>query len=204
LGWRRCLAWSLVVAAILAVGWASPAAAANRSAYAEAPMQVQTEGLTAEQQVRLQIELSVRLARELPPAALGEAIQVHLTPAEIAGVDKASRFVSPLKIGLVKALTPGIQVAGLDGESRVYPMPDGGFVWAAVVTAENAGAIRLHVQDLSLPDNAELYVYSRDGQAYGPYTGSGPNFSGDFWTTAVSAPRRFSSSGSPDRWATPT
>jgi hypothetical protein len=61
-------------------------------------------------------------------------------------------------------------------------------VWAATVKAEGAGAVRLHVQDLALPLNAELYVYSRTGQAYGPYTGAGPDFTGDFWTTAVFGP----------------
>ena len=74
--------------------------------------------------------------------------------------------------------------AGAPGNERCVP-PDCGrrVVWATVVRAANAGAIRLHVQDMSLPRNAELYVYSRGGQAYGPYTGSGPDGTGDFWVT---------------------
>ena len=51
--------------------------------------------------------------------------------------------------------------------------------------ADRAGAIRLHVQGLSLPRNAELYVYSRKGEAFGPYTGTGPNGTGSFWSTAL-------------------
>ncbi len=61
-------------------------------------------------------------------------------------------------------------------------------MWAATVRAEGAGAVRLHVQDMALPLNAELYVYSRNGLAYGPYTGAGPDFTGDFWTPAVFGP----------------
>jgi hypothetical protein len=167
----------LVAAAILVVGWATPASAGGR--YDEMPMQVMTKGLTAEQHVRQQIELARSLARELPAGALERAVPVRLTADEIAAIDKNDS--RPLKVGLVKALRPAIDL----GRGTVERTADGGLVWAAVVKADGAGAIRLHVQDLMLPRNAALYVYGRDDQAYGPYTGSGRDFSGDFWTTAV-------------------
>jgi hypothetical protein len=52
-------------------------------------------------------------------------------------------------------------------------------------SSENAGAIRLHIKDMSLPADAQLFVYSRDGQAYGPYTGAGPDGTGEFWTATI-------------------
>lgn len=168
----------LVVVAILAFGWTSPAAAGSR-VYDEMPMQVVTKGLTAEQHVRQQIELARELARELPQGVMERAVRIPLTAKEVADVEQSRS--RPLKVGLVKALNPAI---GFDRE-QVEPAADGGLVWAAVVKTDGAGAIRLHVQDLSLPRNAALYVYGRDDQAYGPYTGFGPNFSGDLWTTAV-------------------
>jgi lysyl endopeptidase len=192
---RRPLVLFAIAAVILAAGWVSPAAAAGRS-YDEAPMQVVKSGLTAEQQVRRQVELSWRLSRELPSGVQEKAVRIPLSSNEIDAVDQGPRRVSPLKIGLVKALAPAIVVAGLDLETLdlqpfreeaglFRPTADGGLVWAAVVKSENAGAIRLHVQGLSLPRNAELYVYNRAGQAYGPYTGTGTDFTGDFWTTAI-------------------
>lgn len=168
----------LVCAAILAFGWTSPAAAGGRS-YDEMPMEVVTKGLTAEQYVRRQIELARELARELPQGAVERAVRIPLTAREVADVEQSRS--RPLKVGLVKALNPAIDF----DRGRVEPAADGGLVWATVVKADGAGAIRLHVQNLSLPRNASLYVYGRGDQAYGPYTGSGPNFSGDFWTTAV-------------------
>jgi len=178
---RRNLVLLFLVAALVAIGWVSPAAAGSRS-YEEAPMQVVTKGLTAEQHLLRQAELSRRLGRDLPADA--EERRVSLTAGEIAAVEKAPRWQSPLKVGVVKAMAPGIVIAGLENEA-LSRAADGGLVWATVVRADDAGAIRLHVQDMSLPRNAELYVYSRNGQAYGPYVGAGPNFSGDFWTTAV-------------------
>jgi V8-like Glu-specific endopeptidase len=181
---RRVLGLSFLVVAVFAAGWVSPAAAAGRS-YAEAPMQVVKGGLTAEQHVRRQLELSWRLARELPQGAEEKAVRIPLTSDEAAAVDQGPRWASPLKIGVVKALTPAVVVAGLEPDTQARPTADGGLVWATVVKSEGAGAIRLHVQDLSLPRNAELYVYAPGGQAFGPYTGTGTDFNGDFWTTAV-------------------
>jgi len=195
---RKSLAMSLLlvlVAALAAVAWASPAAAAGR-VYPEAPMQVATEGPTAAEHLQRQAELSRWLAGELPLAARDAAIRITFTPEEIAAVDEGSRYATPLKIGLVKPMTPGIEVDGLDrgssapparrGESgRAYPTVDGGLVWAAVVTAEGAGAIRLHIEDISLPAKAELYLYSQDGQAHGPYIATGPSGTGEFWTGTI-------------------
>jgi hypothetical protein len=167
----------LVAAAILITGWAAPAFAGGR--YDEMPMQVQTKGLTAEQHVRQQIELARELAREMPAGALDRAVSVRLTAEEVSAIEKSTSL--PLKVGLVKGLSPAID---LDRGSFARTA-DGGLVWAAAVKADGAGAIRLHVQELSLPRHAALYVYGRNDQAYGPYTGFGPNFGGDFWTTAV-------------------
>jgi V8-like Glu-specific endopeptidase len=179
----RRLRLLFLVAAVASLGWISPASAG--SGYEEAPMRVVTRGLTAEQHLQQQVQASLRLVRELPAEAAERAVRVPLSLKEVSALDQASRSATPLKIGLVKAVAPGIALAGLESDQPIRRTADGGIVWAAVVRAENAGAIRLHVQDMSLPRGAELYVYSRNGQAYGPYIGAGPNFSGDFWTTAI-------------------
>ncbi len=178
---KRFLAFLLAVLAVVVLGEGSPAVAAGRS-YDEAPMQIQTKGFTAEQHLQRQAELSRRLVRELPQAALEQAVRVSLTAEEITAVEQ-NRAI-PLKIGVVKPLETEVAI----GAGQVRRTADGGAVWATTVRAEGAGAVRLHVQDLALPLNAELYVYSRNGLAYGPYTGSGPDFTGDFWTPAVFGP----------------
>ena len=169
----------LLVAAVFA---AAPTAAASR--HAEAQMQIQWEGLTVEEHLQRQLELSRQLAGELPAGALERAVRVPLTAAEIAAIDQAPRWQSPLKVGVVKALAAKIEVAGLS-RRQMRPTADGGLVWAKAVKADGAGGVRLHIQGLSLPRKAELYVYSRKGEAFGPFTGTGPNRNGSFWTTAV-------------------
>jgi V8-like Glu-specific endopeptidase len=168
--------------ALVALGWLAPAFAAAR--YAEAPMKVQAEGLTVEEHLQRQVALSHRLAGELPAGVLERAVQVSVSAAEIAAIDQAPRWMSPLKVGVVKPLPSQIQVAGLT-RGQLQKTADGGLVWAQAVQTEGAGAVRLHVTGLSLPKNAELYVYSRKGEAFGPYKATGPNRDGDFWTTAL-------------------
>lgn len=50
-----------------------------------------------------------------------------------------------------------------------------------------AQAIRVHFRNFSLPDNAEMYFFSLQGQVDGPYTGRGRNGDGDFWTRSISS-----------------
>jgi V8-like Glu-specific endopeptidase len=187
---------TVLMSALLIFG-AAPISAGDKHSHAEAPMQVVTEGLTARQHLEQQAELSRRLLDELPQAAAESAIRIPLTAAEVSAIDHAiTRSEVPLQIGIVKAMAPGIKVHGLTrgsvdskpthGKSSLaVPTREGGFAWANVVISEKAGAIRLHVEDMSLPSNVELYFYSRNGQAHGPYTGTGPNDTGEFWTATI-------------------
>jgi lysyl endopeptidase len=156
---------SIITAFVLLVAGTSLVLAAS------APMRVASEGLTVEEQLAAQAELSSKLLKDLPANAA--AINIPFTADEAAIVD-AMKATVPLKIGVVKAITPRVQVRGNVGS-----------VWAAVFSSDNAGAIRLHVKNMSLPANAELFIYSRNGQAYGPYTGAGPDGSGEFWTATI-------------------
>jgi hypothetical protein len=172
------------------------AASAAGNGIVEMPSEIVSEGLTVDQQLDRQIELSGRLLRDLPDAPALRQVQIGLAGPEIEAINSAADSSEPLKVGLVKPMTPAVAISGLEragGPSlprRGTPgiaaaAGDGGFVWALSVSAEGAGAIRLHIENLSLPRGAELYVYSRTGEAYGPYTRTGPDGTGEFWTTAV-------------------
>jgi len=187
---------AVVLAAAAVPALAGPPADVPGQRVVEMPARVMTEGFTAEQHLALQAHLSAQLLAELPAAPYLRQATVALDPAEVAAIDGAEPSSTPLKIGLVKPLLPITEVSGLDDETTgrqprrgasevAMPSPTGGRVWALAVRAPGAGAIRLHVEDLYLPVGAALYVYTRDGEAYGPYTGTGPDDSGEFWVTTV-------------------
>jgi len=58
-------------------------------------------------------------------------------------------------------------------------------VWTATLRSEGARAVRAHLTDIALPEGAALYVYGVRGEAFGPYTGSGPFDAGEMWTNSV-------------------
>lgn len=192
--WKVAFVVIAALAVVVAIS-SVPSSAGNGRAHSELPSAVATEGPTQDEARQMQAELTRRLSGELPPSALESAIRIQIPSEEIALVDHGPRSVTPLKIGVVKPLTPGVEVSGLtrgdDNRPRqgpgapATPTADGGFTWAIAVRSDEAGAVRLHVEGMSLPRNAEMYFYSLDGQAYGPYRNSGPNGTGEFWTTTV-------------------
>jgi hypothetical protein len=158
--------------ALVGVLAAAPVLAA-KPGIVEVSSDVVTEGLTAEQQIQLQIETGASLLLDLPLSP--RHVHVAVPAADLAEVESADRAISPQRIGIVKPISPPISYApGKDGD-----------VWAVVVSAESAGGVRLHIENLNLPEGLEMYVYSRGGETYGPYTGLGPDGSGDLWTTSL-------------------
>ena len=187
------LAALIVVAVVMALGASRTVAGPGD---AQMPARVQNEGLTAQEEIQRQIDLTGRLVRDLPSASELRQVRIVVGQDEIDAIDHADKSSVPLKVGLVKAMTPAVEVNGLDlgpgsnlprrGTSGLaIPTRDGGYVWALSVNSDQAGGIRLHIENLALPKGVELYVYSRTGEAYGPYTGTGMDESGEFWAPAV-------------------
>ena len=196
--WVALLVVPLMLASVASAG--EPATlAADRNAISALP-QVFEGGLTVEEYFAEQEATFAMLDAAMPGDVLARPVRMVVTDEDLAQLGK-SQPGEPLRIGLVKPLDSAIQVANLgsavtakDGrilrQDPVRELDDGMLVWAQAVTADGAGGIRLHLQNVSLPDGAELYFFSAEGEAYGPYSGRGPNGDGDFWTESV-----FSSTG---------
>ncbi len=65
----------------------------------------------------------------------------------------------------------------------------GGFTWTAIVESPGATALRMHFVNFFLPRNGELYLYSDEGEVFGPYTGRGPHADGEFWSHTLRGSR---------------
>jgi hypothetical protein len=68
------------------------------------------------------------------------------------------------------------------GAARTSPE---GTVWTGAASSERAFGLRVHFTGVDLPRGSALYVYNADGAAFGPYTGRGPNGTGEFWSNMV-------------------
>jgi len=160
----------------------------------------QFDAVAYEQQQRETFDWLMAEAAAMSPNSIitisvsdSELVEVEDYSCESCGKNKK------LRVGLTKPVNVDVSfkqltsaglagVSGFQSNGMMRSTPDGGFVWTAAAESHNATALRIHLTGFNLPENAELYVYNTEGQAFGPYTGLGPNHDGDFWTNTVSGP----------------
>ena len=119
---------------------------------------------------------------------------VEITEDARKSVSEGMYVEKKMRVGVVEELyVPvgfdraklGIDAVMHDSFGAMRGNADGGFAWEGIVRSPDAAALRVHFTNFELPEGAELYVYTNDGMAFGPYTGKGPNGTGDFWSNTV-------------------
>src|SRR2546422_10789603 len=154
-------------------------------------------GITPEEYAANQAALHAWLMKEVPAGVLSSPISVSLTENERNELKKMQEARGgPAVVGRPKPISEAVRFTGIDaallsdnprpvGRGLLRATPDGGFVWAAAIVSEGAAAIRVQIKGLNLPDDADLFFFSEAGQAFGPYSGKGPNGDGEFWSNTV-------------------
>jgi hypothetical protein len=122
-------------------------------------------------------------------ASLGPIITVNVSEEDLAELNsyqcETCGRSQKLRVGLVKTVGVQISFRSMDSAERTA---DGGMVWTGAVESPGATALRLHFTNFYLPDNAALYIYGLNGEAFGPYTGLGYTHSGEFWSHTITGP----------------
>jgi V8-like Glu-specific endopeptidase len=177
-----------VLSALLLVCVVTSVQAAETPARASRERSV--EGLTPQEYWNEQQQLNRWLMSELPAGALDKPIQIPLTGKDRRAIaNDKTPYPRPLRVGIVKRVGKAVHLwrGGPGGMPSTRPAhgvkrgtDDGGFVWAMTVESEGALALRLRLTDVSLPETADLYFFTLDGQAHGPYRGQS-----SFWTNSV-------------------
>lgn len=162
-------------------------AAAERPAKSVLPEKA-VGGMTVAELAARQAKLHAELAPRVPAGVANAPVFVDIDQSDkdaLAAPYDPGR--EPMRIGAVKSLNRLVgKPAGGDFSGGVLDeKPDGSFVWAVSVSSADAQAIRLHITDLALPPNTELYLLGANGQADGPYTGRGRSGDGDLWTRSI-------------------
>lgn len=194
---RILLSGTAVFALLAAATFAAdkPAPPVERSA----PMEVAVVGLSPADQAQISAQLSNWLEQERPDGVVQAAARIQISPDQMKSIEFPEPVNGePLKVGVVVPMTARISLHSLGSAKSPLPQnggrvgggtleatPEGGYVWAAAITSTDAGAIRVHLNNFSLPENAEMYFYSQWGEVYGPFTGVGPDGTREFWTPSV-------------------
>lgn len=139
------------------------------------------------------IQLGDRLAAEQVDVAFAAPLRVEVTPEDLDGIRNGMAFERKIKVGVNKELSVAVDFSDIRGRLALETVRDFGalrgnednFVWSGPVISPGAAALRVHITDFDMPDGSELYVYTPEGMAFGPYTGRGPNGTGEFWTNTV-------------------
>jgi lysyl endopeptidase len=143
----------------------------------------ETEAYDVSDKAGQQADLHRSLVERESAKGLARALEVKLTAAEREAAE--ARVVDGLlRVGIDKPVGVAFKI-GPTVKFGDVATSDGAFVWSGRVSAPGATALRLHFSPFDLPESAELYVYSADGQAFGPYTGRGPIDDGELWTNTI-------------------
>jgi V8-like Glu-specific endopeptidase len=147
-------------------------------------------GLMPEEYLDQQLLLNKWLMSELPDGVLEVPIRVPLTGQDRRAIENdTTPLPRPHRVGIVKRVGRTVKVwrggpvaktSARLSEGVIRGTDDGGFVWALALESENASALRVHLSNVTVPDSADVYFFSLDGQAHGPYRGSD-----DFWTNTL-------------------
>jgi hypothetical protein len=174
---------------------ATPSAAGSR-AVVRVPSEVSVDAPSPDESRRRQRRLREWLDSETPPGIEASPIRIRLTPEERHDLESTDDSDDGrIRVGVVKHLGHGVVFGDADaaslsanprrvGGGLLRAADDGGFVWAAALESDGASALRVHITNLDLPPNAGLYFFA-GGEAFGPYTGKGPDGSGELWSNTV-------------------
>jgi hypothetical protein len=143
--------------------------------------------------VKKQQETYGWLMAEAAPLSADSIITIPVSKEDLFGIENyqcencggIKSVTQKVRIGVVKPVGVLVGFNPLTAGS-LNRTGDGGFVWTLALESPEATALRVHFSDFSLPANARLYIYNVYGEAFGPYTGNGPDNGGDFWSHTVS------------------
>jgi lysyl endopeptidase len=190
------------IVAVLALAWlvidsfVGCPANAGSPPVSRVPSEVATKGETTAEAILRQRGLHERLTSELPRGALATRVRVRLSPGEQRGLEEVDASEGRIRVGLVKAVGRRVTFGNADiaklspasrraGGGALRATEGGGFVWATAVESKGAAGLRVHVTELNLPPAAALYFLGPGGDAFGPYTGRGPEENGEIWSNTV-------------------
>lgn len=135
-----------------------------------------------------------RILEERPVARTTATFAAPITPRQLEAIERDTdggrlRVGTALAVGRsvdfsrLGAVSAGVEeIAFGNGLLRAGPAAA---AWEIEIVSEHASALRLGFRDVDLGPGVELYVYNEAGRVAGPYTGTGPDGSGDFWSEAV-------------------
>lgn len=137
--------------------------------------------------------LQGRLAAERVATATAAPLVIDVSESDLNEISNDVTAQQKMKVGVVRETYVPVSFTGPLGPKGVDQIQafgsvrtsDDAFIFSGDVISPNAAALRVHFTDFDMPEGSEMFVYNSSGMAFGPYTGQGPNGTGDFWTNTI-------------------
>ena len=105
------------------------------------------------------------------------------------GIHHELRSKARVSFGPGASLTEGVSGANQKNQKgQVLQTANGDLLWSASVSVDNSYRLRLHLKDVELSENVELWVYSDSGESVGPFGYNLIDDAGNLWTPSVAGP----------------
>ena len=130
------------------------------------------------------------LVSERVAAAKGNPLVVEAGADELDAVDNAPKQ-TPEIVGLSQTVEVDVEFSKVNLSrlrSRAQSLEfgalkatnDGGYVYTTELSSPGAIALRVQFAGFNMPTGAAMFLFTEEGQVFGPYTGRGPLGSGSF------------------------
>jgi lysyl endopeptidase len=130
------------------------------------------------------------LVSERVAAARGNPLVVEAGTDELDAVDNAPKQ-TPEIVGFSQGLAVDVEFRNVDLShlrGRAHSLEfgaleattDGGYVYTTELSSPGAVALRVQFSGFNMPTGAAMFLYTEEGQVFGPYTGRGPLGNGSF------------------------
>lgn len=141
--------------------------------------------------------LSEGPVQKMMPVSVRESIStagvdVFLEPPDLTQVLEEDQALleqeSVRRIGILRSLpAPVTFSARQTSEGKWVDLRDGGSVWTLTILSAEAEAIRIHIEEVHLPEGTLLFVYDTfdPQESYGPYDVGDLRGRTEFWTESV-------------------
>jgi hypothetical protein len=95
----------------------------------------------------------------------------------------------PVSFNPGTALIEGVAGANQKNQNgQILQTANGDLLWSASVSVDNSYRLRLHLTDVELSENVEMWVYSDSGESVGPFGHHLIDAAGNLWTPSVAGP----------------
>lgn len=130
------------------------------------------------------------LVSERVSAAKGNGLVVQASADELDAVDNAPTQ-SPELVGFSQQVDVDISFRNIrlshsKGRAQLLDVgalratADGGYVYTAEISSPGATGLKIQFAGFNMPTGAAMFLYTDEGQVFGPYSGRGPLGNGNF------------------------